>query len=151
MKGKYHKMTVSRSTFYMRLRFFFFLVKTSWNLINLYHQEMRSAAADFAAPACNSILKKYPKQGFHLNYWEQFGLVTAKTLPSQPDRVAGFPLSTEVFQIIILNRDYNVSSCVNLMVNSILNMPSGAVLHIKNPNPRCLPQVSLLKYYHLSC
>lgn len=46
---------------------------------------MRSIAADFAAPAYNPILKKYLKQGFHLNYWEQFGLVTAKTLPSQPD------------------------------------------------------------------
>jgi len=60
-------------------------VKASLSLINLYHQEMRSIAADFAAPAYNPILKKYLKQGFHLNYWEQFGLVTAKTLPSQPD------------------------------------------------------------------
>lgn len=31
---------------------------------------MWRVAADFAAPVCNPILKKYLKKGFHLNYWE---------------------------------------------------------------------------------
>lgn len=95
---------------------------------------MWSVAADFAAPVCNPILKKYLKQRFHLNYWELFGLVTAKVLPSQPEKVAGFPFTSEAFQIIILNRDYNVSNCVNLMVNLILNMQSSEVPQEKN-NP----------------
>lgn len=43
---------------------------------------MWSIADDFAAPPRKPILKKYLKQGFHPNYWEQFGLVTAKMLPS---------------------------------------------------------------------
>lgn len=59
-----------------------------------------------------------------------FGLVTAKVT----DKVAGFPFSSDAFQIIILNRDYNVSNCVNLMVNLILNMQSSAVpQEKKNP------------------
>lgn len=63
-----------------------------------------------------------------------FGLVTAKVLPPQPDKVAVFPFSSEAFQIIILNRDYNVANCVNLMLNLILNMQSSAVpQEKKNP------------------